>query len=696
MPISFLAPLFLAGLAALAIPILIHLTDRERRDVVVFPSLMFVQRIPHQTVRRQRIRNWVLFLLRSAAVALLVLAFARPLVDRVGAAGALRGGRELVILLDRSYSMAYGDRWSRALAAAERAFDGVRDEDRATLVAFSDRAEALTQRTADPTRLQAALSGLQVADAGTRYAPAFQLAAQLLEGSDLPRREVVLISDFQRTGFDRDDAVRLPAGTLVSPVNLATDGASNLAVLDAMLDQRSVGSRDQVSVSARLVNTGSEERSDVSVTLTIDGQRIAATSTSLGAHAAALVRFDAVPLPRRAALGTVSASTDLLERDNRFHFVISPQQSIPVVIVEHPSARSSETLYLGRALGIGTDPRFDVHRRQASQLRADDLTGRPAVIMNDVAFPGGSIGRRLRQHVEDGGRLLVVLARRSAGESWNRADGLLAGTVGDPVDRWGDGGGTLAVVSYDHPVFEVFKAPRSGDFSTARFFRYRAFEEADSATALARFDNGAVALSESRVGRGSVLVLTTGLDNLWNTLTIQPVFLPFVHQLVRYLSRYGAPRPWVTAGHVLDLRAYITDERDAPQDNAEREIVVEAPSGERTLQTVGGRESYLEVREQGFYHVRPLRDRRGLLATIAVNLDPVEADLSALDPDELVGAVTAGGEETDRTTAELLLTPVEKERRQGLWWYLLVTVLILLVAESALSNRVRPMRRRNA
>ena len=50
---SFLAPLFFAGLAALAVPILVHLTHKERKDVVVFPSLMFLSRIPYQAVRRR-------------------------------------------------------------------------------------------------------------------------------------------------------------------------------------------------------------------------------------------------------------------------------------------------------------------------------------------------------------------------------------------------------------------------------------------------------------------------------------------------------------------------------------------------------------------------------------------------------------------------------------------------------------------
>ena len=103
---GFVTPFILAGLAALAIPVLIHLIQRERKRVVEFPSLMFLRRIPYQSVRRRRIRDWALLAMRLAALALIVLAFARPFFKRDSLAAATQqGARETVILVDTSYSM---------------------------------------------------------------------------------------------------------------------------------------------------------------------------------------------------------------------------------------------------------------------------------------------------------------------------------------------------------------------------------------------------------------------------------------------------------------------------------------------------------------------------------------------------------------------------------------------------------------
>src|SRR6187397_2039150 len=147
---GFVAPLILVGLGALAIPVLIHLIQRERKRVVEFPSLMFLRKIPYQSVRRRRIRDWFLLAMRLAALALIVLAFARPFFKRSElAAAAQNGAREAVILVDTSYSMEYGDRWTRARTAANDAIRALSPGDRASLVFFAAGGEVAVRSTAD-------------------------------------------------------------------------------------------------------------------------------------------------------------------------------------------------------------------------------------------------------------------------------------------------------------------------------------------------------------------------------------------------------------------------------------------------------------------------------------------------------------------------------------------------------------------
>ena len=138
---SFLTPLFLLGMAALAVPVLIHLTQKERKSVVQFPSLMFLRKIPYESVQRRRIRDWLLLALRLAAIALIVTAFARPFLRGTNLAAAPGGARDIVVLLDRSYSMGYADSWPRAARAAAQALDSATPADRISAVSANSTTE---------------------------------------------------------------------------------------------------------------------------------------------------------------------------------------------------------------------------------------------------------------------------------------------------------------------------------------------------------------------------------------------------------------------------------------------------------------------------------------------------------------------------------------------------------------------------
>ena len=211
---SFLAPLFFAGLAAIAVPIIVHLIQRERKEVIYFPSLMFLQRIPYQSVERRRIHNWLLLALLAGALALVVLAFSRPFLkqDPVKAAAATTGAREVILLLDRSASMAYGDHFTRAKAEASKIIDTLKGDDRGTLVLFARNTEQTVRSTPDHGRLTAAINEAAVTSDATRFGPALRLAQTLLSQSQLPRKEVYLISDFQKSGWERQEEVHLPEG----------------------------------------------------------------------------------------------------------------------------------------------------------------------------------------------------------------------------------------------------------------------------------------------------------------------------------------------------------------------------------------------------------------------------------------------------------------------------------------------------
>lgn len=694
MSLAFLVPLFLVGIAGIVVPIVVHLTRRQRRNVVHFPSLMFLQKIPYQEQRRRRIQHWFLLSLRALALILIAAAFARPFVDRssIGALGS-GGPREVVVLVDRSYSMEIGDKMERARAEAERIFRGLGPLDRASLVTFSQGADVAARSTSDLSRLQGAVDTLQVSSAATRFGPALKVAQTILEESTLPSGEVYLLTDFQRNGWTGDEGVRLPQGSRVIPVPLgAEEPIDNVMVTDVSLPRQIVSGRERVSPTARIVRRGGDEPREVTVTLELDGQEIQSRSETLAPNSATAVTFQPFTLSRSHTRGTVRLPDDDLTTDNTHHFVLSPGNALPVLIVEAARAPSDVSLYLRGALSISDDGRFEVRTRRSSTIRPVDLEGVGAVFLNNVLVDGGS-AERLRTFVEDGGGVFVALGQ-GAGWPASAAD-LLPGTIGQMEDRLQGRGGRLGFLDYEHPVFEVFAGPRSGDFTGARFYRAWRLQPADSAGILARYDDGSVALAELRYGRGRVLVWTSSLDAFWNDLALQPVFLPYVHRLAEYLGGRAEAVPWFITGQVVDLAdpdaletaGLVFSEAAGLAEGLDQVAVL--PSGGTVSMPAGQGPRYLPLDEHGFYTVRRPGTDPDRPFVMAVNADLEESDLGAIDAEELVLQIEASAATNDGTPAlgdAVELRREDQERRQSFWRWLLIAALGLLVAETAISN----------
>ena len=683
---SFLTPLFLIALAGLVGPILLHLTRQERGKPVRFPSLMFLEKIPFQEKSRRRIRHWILLCMRLAVLALVIAAFSRPFV-RGGRLASVGGpaAEEVVIMLDRSWSMEMGDNWEEAVSRARSVVGALRPRDRASLIVFSETPTLLHRSIAEPARINAALDTLGTNSLATRFAPAVKLAASTLAASNLPRRRVVLISDFQRTGWRPDPDATLPEGVVVESVVVGGEESGNLALADLDLGRQGAGARERVTVGARLVNTGGDAVT-ADVVLAIDEIDIETASVTVPGGGAAPVGFEPFTLTAQFTHGELriaEPSDDGLEQDNSLSFVASPGGDLSVVVVD-PLGTGDSNLYLRGALGVAEGAGFAA-RVVRSVPDEDALDGTQVVILNGGAFPGGSAGDRLRAFVDDGGGLLFVLGERSTVPSVHTD--FLPATIGAVIE--GDGERRLGFVDYDHAIYEAFRGPRSGDFSRASFYRTRALTETDGPV-LARFDDGSPALVEGRRGTGRVLVWATGLDRFWNNLPLQPVYLPFVHRVTLYLGGRGEVPAWHVAGSTVNLASLA--EAAGSWEISAGAVAMEPGGGSVPLDEEGG--LALRLDRRGIWEIRPPGQRPDHPLSLAVNVDVAESDLTQLDVEAFQAAVGgaaaladgSGGLEGTEETAEVAGEDFEKS--QAFWRYLLAAAFLLMASETMLSNRM--------
>lgn len=704
---GFLTPLFLVGLAALAVPVLVHLTRHERGKPVVFPSLMFLKKMPFEETSRRRLRHPLLLLLRLAALALLVAAFARPFVrdGRLAQVGG-PGPEEVVVLVDQSYSMELGDRWQEAVSMAQSVVAGLGPGDRVSIVAFSEVPRLLIRSSTDPARAAETLDTLETESLGTRLAPAVRLAGSVLEASSLPRRRAVIVSDFQRAGWRPDSEAVFPQGTRVETRNAAgadaETGTGNLALAGLELRREAAGGRERVAVRARVAAPGAalaevpapgSPGASAEVALWVDDSEVERVSVVVPPVGSAPVAFAPFTLTRPFTRGELRVSDAALQADNALYFVVSPGGGVRVLVAD-PRGPGESNMHLRQALGIAEGSGFDVRLIRGPPGPAD-LEGTHLVVLNGGAFPSGSAGDRLRTFVEDGGGLLAVMGERSRVPSGHAeflpaAVGPISGTPGEPR--------RLGFVDYDHAVFEAFQGARSGDFSRAGFFRARSLEPTDGRV-LARFDDGAPALVEGRRGKGRVLMWATGMDRLWNDLPLHPVYLPFVHRLAQHLGGRGELPAWHRAGATVNV-AELADVASLPAPSGEHSIPPDAvamdPHGGSV--PVDPDAPLLTLSTRGIWEIRPPGESADRPFALAANVDLAESDLRPMDVEEFTGAVggtsAAGGTDAPATDDLRAGSSAEAadgedfEARQSFWRYLAAAAFVLLVVEVVLGNRL--------
>ena len=669
---GLLAPAFLAGLTAIAIPILVHLIHRERKETVAFPSLMFLRKVPYRSVRRQKLRHLMLLAMRMLAILIVVSAFARPFIERdVAPSAGASDGREIVILLDRSYSMAYGSRWERAINSARTVARSAGASDRVTLVTFGATASQLTPPSGAPESVEAVLSTLQPSAEPTRFAAGFRMAAQILGASDLPRREIVLISDFHRFGWTPNDEVTLPPRAAVRSVDVSRGETEDVAVTSIAVARRQDGNRVQAAITARATNLGSEARA-VSATLELAGRVVDTRRAIVPPRASAQIVFAAQPVSAAPTRAVVRISPDSQPINDAFFFTVAEESGASALIVEPARARTNQSLFLSRALAVADDPPVLV--AVSSALPAGALERQSLIVLNEADLPVGAAGDRIRTRVSEGAILFIVPGERGLAAPTPEWTAVLPARVGQTVDRtdgrWGS-------VDFSSALFEPFAAGRA-DFSNVTITRYRELTPAgEGSQIVARLDDGSPILVERAHGAGRVIMFALSLDATWTDLPFHPLWVPLAHQLARRSISGSEVRSWFTVPHVMDL-------------SREENVIVEAPSGARTRVAGDSARPIVELVERGFYEVRGARTAIGAGRPVAVNVDLAESDLSHFDPAELVAAITARGARSEARAGgtEFTGTAEELERNQAIWWYLLLAGLLLLGAETLLANRM--------
>lgn len=679
---SFVNPYFLLAFGAIAVPILIHLLTRDRIQRAAFSTLRFFAKGAKMVVRRKKFQEMLLLLMRVALAALLAFAFARPFFGTKTVDTRREFSTARVVVLDVSSSMRRASLPDAMKKEADDALGSLTDgQDEAALITFSET-PAIAEPLSDKVSVvKTAADATAPGYGGTNIADALRKANELLRPVRAKQKEIVLISDLQRGGwsyFKGDWKLASDVKLTVRQVK-PTDAGGGPAIVEMSAPNNLVLDRQPSSIAVRVANYSDQERDNVNLALWLGGKKVDTQQVNLRAGGKVAVRFRHIfdtpgDNPGSVVLGDASPSPD-----NSVYFNARVIPRIPVLLIDgKPSAspQADGAFFIAKALVPSDASPFVVKMLAADQVTAADVNASTVAILANVGQAPAPVVEALNALLDRGGGVFYLPGDQAKPDTFNAEFGSIAPCklrqVLQAHPASGEAAESLTRIDFDHPIFEVFSLPHHGDLGMPKFAHYWETTDTQLSRVLARFGDGRPAIIERGVGKGVSMALVSGIGSDWNDFAYQSVFLPYIHQTVRYLAVQTGQQTVYNCGDPLPVPAGDT---------------LKDPQNNRVAPTqTGANKSGFFATQPGFYNAFNAQGQQDFC--FAVNGSMSEADPATIAGDEIAAAIQRAPDEIlgslDTDTA---VAPAVDKKDAGLWWYLLWAVLLLTFGELVLGNK---------
>ena len=661
--------------AAAALPLLIHLWTRRQFRETRWAAMKFLLAAMQKHSRRIKFEQWLLLALRVAIPIVLALALSNP--QQIGSAlwrgligQGLNDRGHCLLVIDGSFSMDYRhagiSRFDEARRLASEVIDGNPQGTGYSLLLMAQPTQTIIGDPAfEANDVKQELAALQLTHGVANLTSALQTVEQTLAEAEkkhgvLPQRRIIFFTDLgKNTWTDVSTAESLQRlaewekkGIAVSLVDVGQPDAPNQAITELVAESPWVTLRDattfRVDLKSESSATSGNSPQRMTVALFVDGQRVNEQRVDLPANGRASVSFNqridtAVEHVVEAVL-----LDDQLPVDNHRWRWVNVRRALSVLCIE---GRHGEADHLMLALRPQQDQaRIDVRRAAESELIEGDLQQYDLVALCNVGRLSQNEGLVLKQYVERGGNLLVLLGDQIQPASYNEALGgnkpLLPAKIGD-VKR----GNELRIdpLQYKHPLIAAFRGHQRSGLLTTPVWTYQQLTPVKDASTAIALSTGDPALVEHEFGRGRCLLLALAASPLsidrtvdpprpWSSLSTWPSFPPLMQETAAFISANDERDR--TAEINQPVQGFIGSVLPKPvvvlkkPDNSEDRLAVTDEQGQTHWSVPGQSRS-------GVYSIHSTGTGEPKLATFVVNPDSRESNLQRIDVDALPEALRA-------------------------------------------------------
>ena len=618
-------------------------------------------------MRRVKIKEYLLLIIRSLIILLVVSAFARPAIrggfaSKVGA----RAKTSVVILLDNSYSMRYetkdGPPFDLAKKKAQKIINQLKEGDEASLVLFASEPFLTREK---PTydfknllsQLDESLPSYQVTDVGQALKKAFEI----LKDSKNLNKDIYLITDMDRSGWSygswgyfTDSSFSLPEKRKAKLylLDVSPEKKENLGIEKIEFGNQLIEKGRPFQIKATLADFTPQPVKSLLVGLYLDGRRVSQTDIDIERGGKVTVEFVQTVEDAGIHTGFFEITDDNLLIDNRRYFTFKIPEKIEVLLVgEH----QRDTYYL--KLALNPQPESDVHmmvsEADRNSLAGIDLNKYKVIIFSNLSRLSDVELTNLERFVKGGGGVLFILGSNIDPEFYTqqilkRFFNLDSELPLTPTKNVG-GFFSFEKIDWDHPIFQVYQnvvgsdqregSPKERDkLPQIKFSSIFELPQSKNVKVISRFNLGKPALIENDLGSGKVLLFATSLEEEESDLVIHPFFVPFANRTVEYLASdlSQLAEDFLVGSKIQrELDPALIDSLRSLQ--GENQIELFDPENlETSLLPIIQKEKLIvkifDTDKPGIYEIKT---KEGVVDRFAVNIDPKDSDPERIEKSEI-------------------------------------------------------------
>jgi hypothetical protein len=713
---TFLNPLVLLGLAAASIPLILHLLNLRKPRTIEFSTLAFLKELQQTSIRRLKLRQILLLILRTALIVFIVLAFARPALrgSILGTIGT-HAHTSVVLLLDDTFSMSASDErgnlFRQAKEKTSQLLNLLKEGDEVGLLRLSELTNRDAARmTHDFALVKSAVDESQVTTASALLDEGLGLAAKTLSTSRNANKEMYVLSDMQRSLLsgrlsvsDRSSNRLFTPETKFFLIQSGTREIDNAAVDSVSIVSRIFEVGKPVTLTARIYNYGKGPLHNYVVSAYLDGQRVAQRNVDAAPWGSALTDVTIIPKKSGFLSGYIAIEEDAVEHDNKRWFSMYIPEKINVVFV---SPSPDDVRYLSLPLTARSSEEqstlFSSRQITPQQFSLLDLGQADVLVLSNVPSFSSHDAQRIKTFVERGGGLIVFPGDGIDEMSYNTT--FLPALNLSPFEgktdlskNPADAGLIFQNIDTDHPIFqemfEVTGKNKQQQIESPRVVKAMKRQAGKQGRTIISLSDQTPFLVEYQLGDGRVLMFSSAAVPPWSDLPFKGLFAPLIHRSALYAA-------------VRSEQAFTALVGDAPTITLKRQAQLAARGGQLTLGSPDRSEEILQhqvqstaagsfitfslpnLTEPGIYSIRSGRDT---LTHVAVNVAPRESDMRRASTDEMEQFLTTFGIDPSRIVdvpADGKLDEIVLQSRYGveLWKFFVIAALAVALIEMAVAR----------